>query len=127
MKNTGVASRYAKSLLQLAVEQKLLEEVYADMKLILDTMSKTRELGILLKSPIINPDKKVAIIEEVFGPLLNKLSLLFITTLVTKGREDLVDIIAPEFLRQYRIHKNIVTAKVTTAVPLDNSGRKKIS
>ena len=43
MKETRAAYRYAKSLIDLAIEQKSLAAVYDDMKLILDTCNANRE------------------------------------------------------------------------------------
>ncbi len=58
MKNTIVAIRYAKSLLDLAIELKSLEVVLADMKLIYSVCSANPELMVVLRSPIIKSDKK---------------------------------------------------------------------
>ena len=59
MSVSQVASRYAKSLLDLAVEQGKTEIVKADMANFHEAL-KSRELVLLLKSPIIYPDKKLA-------------------------------------------------------------------
>ena len=45
MKDVKIASRYAKSLLKLAIEQKELEKVYEDMKLVSSTCHKSKELS----------------------------------------------------------------------------------
>lgn len=65
MSVSQVASRYAKSLLDLAVEQGKTEIVKADMANFHEAL-KSRELVLLLKSPIIYPDKKLACLKAIF-------------------------------------------------------------
>jgi len=48
-----IASRYAKSLLDLAKEQNNLEPVFKDMTTLQESV-KNRDLYLMLKSPIIN-------------------------------------------------------------------------
>lgn len=127
MVDTKVASRYAKSLIGLAQEQNLLEQVKKDMELILSTCRSTKEFQLLLKSPIIKGDKKVAIFKEALGSLVSNLTLSFVEILTRKGREIYLEGIAAEYIRQYKEIKQIVTAKVVTAVPLDENLRNKIA
>ncbi|MCK6630716.1 MAG: F0F1 ATP synthase subunit delta, partial [Anaerolineae bacterium] len=47
-----IATRYAKSLIDLAIEQGKLEEVFADINM-LKAATKNRDLYLLLKSPIV--------------------------------------------------------------------------
>lgn len=127
MVDTKVASRYAKSLIVLAQEQNILEEIKKDMEVILNACRTSKELKLVLKSPIIKGDKKLSIFKEVFGGLVNNLTISFIDILIRKGREIYLEGIASEYIRQYREIKKIVTAKVVTAVPLDDTLRNKIS
>ena len=57
MLNTRVAGRYAKSLIDLSIEQNMLDKVYEDM-LYLKRLLKDREFVLMLKSPIVTSDKK---------------------------------------------------------------------
>ncbi len=120
-----VASRYSKSLLELAVEKNLLEKVYEDAKLILSACRESRDLLMLIKSPVIKADKKVQVITSVFGKSLNELSLNFILLLVNKKRENILPEICTSFIEAYRAHKKITSATITTAVKLDEQTRKK--
>ncbi|MBK8079698.1 MAG: F0F1 ATP synthase subunit delta [Saprospiraceae bacterium] len=51
-----ISSRYAKSLLDLAVERSEIDTVYQDM-LMFKKMVSNRDLYLLLKSPIVNTTK----------------------------------------------------------------------
>ena len=86
MKGTILASRYAKSLLTLSIQNNILEEVKNDMKMIYDVCQENRDLQLLLKSPIINIDKKQSILKELFGSSINKVTLAFLNIITFKRR-----------------------------------------
>ena len=52
MKNTRASERYAKSLLMLAIEKKILDKVKADVDLISKSFEDSREISNLYLSPI---------------------------------------------------------------------------
>ncbi len=121
-----LSHRYAKSLLELSIEKGSLEKVYADMKLILKTCRENHELQVLLKSPIVNSDKKQEVLKALFGNNTEALTLTFINILTVKRREMYLEEVAEAFTEQYKNHKNILTAIVTTAQGLDEELRKQV-
>ena len=66
MSSYRIASRYAKSLIDLATEQGKLDKVVEDMTYFAE-VSKLRDVAVLLKSPIIKADKKGKVLKAVFG------------------------------------------------------------
>src|SRR5438552_8053975 len=114
-----VASRYAKSLLQLAVEKGQLEKVYADMLFVQDLCRKQKYFVNFLNSPIINTDKKLSVLKEIFTGHLSEMSLNFFVILANKRREMYMGEIAKSFIAQYKEHKNILTAVITSARGID--------
>jgi F-type H+-transporting ATPase subunit delta len=126
MKGTVVASRYAKSLLGLAIEQNKLEEAYADMLMVAKTVNENRDLELLLKSPVVKTDKKQAILDQLFGSKISPISSGFFKIITTKRREYLIGQIANSFVQQYKFHNNIITAEITSAVKLDANLKKKV-
>jgi F-type H+-transporting ATPase subunit delta len=66
MKSSKVASRYAKALLEIAIEQGKVDSVLGDMKFLLEINKESRDFEMLIQSPIVNPDKKIAIFELIF-------------------------------------------------------------
>lgn len=117
MQNPRLASRYAKSLLDIAQEQNILEPVLQDMQLIQRTTQSSPELAQLLRSPIVKADKKNAIFNAVFGGKINKLSESFIHLLTTKSREAVLPEIVSSFIDLYREQKKIRIGKLITASP----------
>jgi F-type H+-transporting ATPase subunit delta len=126
MKGTRASSRYAKSLVDLATEQGVLDKVYADMTLIDKTCKASRDLSIFLSSPIIKTDKKQKVLKELFSGKVSKLTEIFIQLLADKRREAYLESIAESFSEQYKEKKKILTAVITTADGLDANLRTKV-
>lgn len=126
MRDIKVAYRYAKSLLGIAIEQKALENVHNDMQLINLVCSENKDLEMLLKSPIVKSDKKNAILSEIFGKHISKISNTFISIILIKKRESILADIATAFIDLYKTEKNIATASVTTAVKISEQQKTKI-
>lgn len=126
MSEIKVASRYAKSLLDLAIENNALEETKGDMTLFVNTLRANSELQAVVKNPIIPLTKKNAILKAVFGDKINKVTAAFLKIVVDKGRSEIIYGVAKEFLREYNEFKNIVTAKVVSAVELTEATKTEI-
>lgn len=121
-----VANRYAKSLLELAVEKGQLEKVFADMQYVQGVCSGSKEFISFLNSPIIGTDKKQAVLKSVFGNNISELTAGFFHILTGKRRENYLGDIAKSFVAQYKEHKHITTAIVTSAAGIDAGARAKI-
>ena len=120
------AIRYAKSILDLAIEQSKVESVLEDMRLIDSTCKNSNEFSLLLRSPIINAAKKLEIVREIFADKLSEISLLFLEIVIRKGRERILEGIATSFIQQYNVHKGIVSAEVITSFPLTGEIKTKM-
>ena len=95
MNYSRVAGRYAKSLIELAMEQKQLDAVHADMMLLQSICLSNVDFVNMLKSPIIGGDKKIIMLEAVTSGKITELTVAFLKLLVKKTREySLPDIIA---------------------------------
>lgn len=119
-----VASRYAKALLDLAIEKGQLEAVYNDMLQLKDVCENSREFITFLNSPIIKSDKKITAIKAVFDGKISAITSGFLTIVASKRRESVFPEMANEFIEQYRAHKNVLTAVITSAKGLDAATKK---
>ena len=120
MSITRISSRYAKSLIDLAVERNELENVFQDM-LLFQKMVANRDLYLLLKSPIINAAKKHSIFKALFEGKISATTRAFLDIIVTKGREMYLPEITQEFISQYKQLKKISTVHLTTAFEMTDS------
>lgn len=126
MPNPRLAARYAKSLIDLSVEQGSLEVVYNDMLMLQALIRSNRDFSNLLRSPIISADKKEKILSAVTEGRVSPLTAAFNKLLVAKGRESNLAEIAAAFVAQYKQMKHIHTVKLTTAAPISDSLKQAI-
>lgn len=126
MSDRRVASRYAKSLIELAEEKGILEEVNRDMELFLEVCEENRMFKLAIKNPIIKNDKKLSILKNVFEKKVSKLTILFFELISRKNRESMLPEVAEEFHKQYNVLKGVVAAEVVTTFPLDDTLRAEI-
>ncbi len=124
MGQVKVAGRYAKSLLQLATEKNEVEQVKGDILLLNATIAESKDLELLLKSPIVREDKKAAILAKVFDGKIGDMASKFVAILTKKGREALLPEICASFMDQYRTLNNIQKVTLISAVPLDDATKK---
>jgi F-type H+-transporting ATPase subunit delta len=120
------ATRYAKSLMELALESNQVDKVRTDMKTVEKLCRENREFHLFLKSPVIKTDKKLAVLKNIFEGKITPLTLSFLNLITSKNREAYIDEIATAFDDQYKENKNIFTAVVTSANGLDETSRKKV-
>lgn len=119
MKGTKVATRFAKSLLELAIEQKSEDKVLKDMELVDQLCRDSKDFNALLKNPIINASKKIAVTDKVFAGKVEKISDNFINLIIKHNREQYLDEIAKAFIIQYKEYKGIIDVEVISAIKLD--------
>jgi len=124
MSELRAASRYGKSLLELADERGVLEEVYKDMLLLKSVGESNRDFLLMLKNPIVKHRKKRAILEAIFKGKVNNVTIAIFDIITRKNREALLPFIATEFIKQYNVIKGIKVAKVTTTFALDAKMKK---
>jgi F-type H+-transporting ATPase subunit delta len=127
MSDIRVASRYAKSLLDLAIEKGTLEQVRQDMLLLDKTVQQNRDYQLMLKNPIIKHDKKLAILKAIFDGKVSPMTSLFLEIVTKKHREAVLESMPKEFENQYNLKMNIQRATITTAVPLDAAQREEFN
>lgn len=125
MSITRIASRYAKSLIELAKDQNKLDRVMEDIKGI-KRMVGNRDFLLMLKSPVIPDHKKSKVVSLLLGDKLDELTMRFFQLLISKQRDTYMPEIIEEFIEQYKELRNINTIRVSSAVKLDEATIEKI-
>jgi len=124
MPSPRIAARYAKSLIDLSLEQNQLEAVYADMKWLQDVCKQNRDFVNMLRSPIIKADAKQKIVGAITEKNIGSLTAAFNKLVIAKGRESILPEIASAFIEAYKQHKGIHTLFLTTAAPISEATRQ---
>jgi len=112
-----IATRYSKTLIDLAVEQNKLEEANTDMQYIRKVCDNPDFIS-LIKSPIIAPEKKRKAIEAIFTGKVSPMTSKFLSVVLNKGRENYLRDMTTEFIFQYKKLKHVSSVTLTTAEPL---------
>ena len=126
MKGTRAAVRYAKAFYQLAVSNNALDSAMEDIRLIKGTIKANKELMHLLKTPLVNSEKKQKVMMAIFKDHLQNLSQKLIALLIEKNREALLPFVCDSFIDEYNQAHQIGQVKVESAIPLDAEEKKNI-
>lgn len=118
--------RYAKSLLDLAIESNKLAEIYEDVKLIDQTISSSADLKAMLKSPVITSDRKLNVLAALFKDKTTLVTWSYIELVVKKGREAFLVDFGNCFEELYNKMNQISKIKVTTAIALAEEVQREI-
>jgi F-type H+-transporting ATPase subunit delta len=125
MKSTKAASRYAKALLEIAIEKKMIDSILGDMNFLMQTNHETPDFGSFIASPIIDANKKIQIFESVFDQF-EDISMSFIKLITKNRRESLLPEIAGSFEMLVKEHRGIVPIKLISAIKLNETTKETI-
>jgi F-type H+-transporting ATPase subunit delta len=118
MKGSKTANRYAQALLDLAIERNVLDVVAGDMKFLSIVCAENRDFELMLASPIVRADKKIAVLKTVFTHF-DALSTQFIELIAKNGREAILPEIAIAFEAQLNDHRGILPCLLYTSDAAD--------
>jgi F-type H+-transporting ATPase subunit delta len=118
MKNTRAARRYAVALMNVSVEQRAVDRVADDLQTIGATLAASRELRVMLTSPVISPIKKKAVFDALFAKRVGKEILTFAHLLIHKNREALLPDLIEEFRALLDDQRGLVNVDAATATPM---------
>jgi F-type H+-transporting ATPase subunit delta len=126
MSEARVATRYARSIYDLAIEQNILDEVMDDAKSFLAHCKESRQFALMLRSPIVHKASKRHVIDRLFGSHFQKVTLAFIHIVLRKNRELVLNEIFTQFEEMYKENKGVVTATVYTVMPVSDPLKEEI-
>ena len=116
MKNIRAAKRYAQALMSVAEDLKLVDQTASDLETIDGLLKSSKELRLLVASPIVSMKKKEEIFDAVFASRVGASTLSFLQLLVSKKRESSL----PEIIEQFNALRDeklgLVTVEVKSAV-----------
>jgi len=126
MPNPRLATRYAKSLIDLSNEKGQLEEVYKDVLYLKSIFENSQELVNFLNNPVITSDQKLEVVKALDSQRTGEITKSFNRLLIRKGRESYLPEIAEAFIDQYKEYKGIHTVTLTTAIPVSDEVKNAI-
>jgi F-type H+-transporting ATPase subunit delta len=124
MKNPRVARRYAQALMSVAQDLDAVDTASVSLAMIGRVLGASRELRLLLASPIVPESKKASIVRELFQGRVAEPAMAFLDLLVRKHREVHLAEVITQFQALHDELRNTVTVEVTSAVTLKRDQEK---
>ena len=121
-----VSNTYGEALFDLALEQKALDDIYAQVMCARESFLDNQELLALLSHPKISREEKIEVIENIFKNRVSDTLVGLLVTVVEKGRDGDIIAIFDYFIDHYKEYKSIGVLYVTSAIPLSDAKRADI-
>lgn len=122
-----VGRRYATALYDIAKAQNKIADFAKDCDFVSTTLKASKELLNAVKSPVINQEKKVALLKAVFSGKVSKQIEDALALLVQKGRAPIIPDVMKEFQAILDEQSGVVIARVESAIALDESEKQAIA
>jgi len=117
MSVSRIASRYAKSLFDLAKSEGKLAEVFQDIQYV-KQVNELPDFASTMKNPLIKEDVKEGIFDKIFKGKVQKITLNTLMVMVEHNREAFLNDICRIFIVLYQEENNISTLTLTSAFVL---------
>lgn len=122
-----VARRYAKALFELADEAGKIDSVGEQLASLKALISGSDELGALFSNPVISPQQKRAVFEELAQGLgVERLVANTVRLLIRKDRIQYLEAVVAEYLSEVRERKGILLAELASAGELPPNAREAV-
>ena len=128
MRTSAISRRYARALVDLAVEQKAVDTYSDELAGVAAAFAGEAMLGLILESPTYPQEKKQEILAELSKALkLSEGMNKFLGLLLEKGRIDQLPLISNDYRRLADERTGVVRAKITSAQKMAGKQEKAIS
>ena len=121
-----VASRYAKALLDYALEKGQEDRLYDEMELLTDNFASQSALQEIVANPVIPAADKKKVIITAGGIEISDVFRSFVDLLVNNRRESCCLLIALKYKEFYRKHKKIIIGALTSAETINTESADKL-
>ena len=125
MNESRAAIRYAKAVLDLAIDSKVTDAVEEDMRAVVATISESAELRTMLGSPVIKGTAKKEALNTIFGKK-HDITEGLISMLVDNKRIPMLEEVALKYIVLNEQLKGEGVAYVTTAIPITPALEKEL-
>jgi F-type H+-transporting ATPase subunit delta len=112
--------------MEIAKEENVFDVVEEDFRTLRYAITNSRDLLNLLVTPVIDYQVKEKILQQLFAGKIGSVTERFISLMTRKGRAENLPAIIEAFERLLDRERNVVPARITTAVSLDDAQRRKV-
>ena len=124
----ATARRYARALLDVAVEKGVAEPLRAELAQMVAAISSHDALRSLLANPALSAERKRKLVAAVAGQArVSELLTRLLTIMGERDRLDLLPMVASSYTKMWNAHRGVVAAEAVSAVPLDETQTRAVS
>ncbi|MBV9390147.1 MAG: F0F1 ATP synthase subunit delta [Chroococcidiopsidaceae cyanobacterium CP_BM_ER_R8_30] len=124
--NTEVVEPYAQALMSVAQAHNSTEQIGEDIRALLNLLANSKELRNFIVNPVVKPENKKAVLQQVLGESTNPFLRNFLLLLVDRRRVVLLEGICQQYLALLRQLNQTVLAEVISAVELTESQQQAV-
>lgn len=124
---SNISRAYADALFEICMEENSLDEIMTQTAALADILEENQQLLKLLNAPTVTKEEKNTLVDNIFSGKINRSLLNFIKVMVE--RKDTAEIKASfaDFEKLYNKRNNIEKATATTAVPMSDELKAKLT
>jgi F-type H+-transporting ATPase subunit delta len=118
----GTARRYARALLDVALEKGEAEALRAELDAMVSVIAAHEDLAALLAHPAVSAERKRKLVTAVAGRAgVSGLLTRLLTIMGERDRLDLLPMVAAAYAKLWNAHRGVVAAEAVSATPLDEA------
>jgi F-type H+-transporting ATPase subunit delta len=121
-----ISRRYARTLFMYAQKKECEEQIYNEATLLNQCFTQFPALRRVLSNLMLTTEQREEVIHTALGGKPTEAFMKFIHLVFFEKREDFLQEICLSYLRIYREEKDLISADLITAVPLDEETEQKI-
>ncbi len=122
----AIAQRYAQALFDIAIKENL-DGIEAEVQELSKLVEENTEVSYVLYHPHISISEKKEVFNKILAGNVSETVRKFLNILLDRRRQNYLGDIVQEFGRLADIARNIVEAKVTSAVPLNEAQEQRLT
>lgn len=126
MAEQKVSARYASSLLDSAMQKNLLDTVSNDIEFVSSVLKQNPALNRMLESPVVKPEIKSSVLEEIFKSKINSETMDFMLFVIKKKREEILSSILEKFKELKDLRLGFVNVNVSVASEFNDSQKSEL-
>jgi F-type H+-transporting ATPase subunit delta len=118
----GTARRYARALLDVALEKGEAEALRAELQAMVALIAAHKDLAGLLANPAVSVERKKKLVSAVASRAkASDLLTRLLTLMGERDRLDLLPMVAAAYTKLWNAHRGVVAAEAVSATPLDEA------
>ena len=126
MDNGLLPGRYAKALYKFADEKGQTAKMYDLMQYLVVAFDNNHDLQTIIANPFVSTDQKTNLVDTAAGEQ-NDILKDFVKLLAQNNRLDIMRGVALAYTRLYRMENHIHLVDITSAAPLSDADRKRLT